>query len=238
MIGKIINISRFMVKKVLEILDPSWLEYLQEEFSKEYMASLSKFLNKEKQNGKLIYPPSKEIFKALELCTYKQVKVIILGQDPYHNQGQAHGLAFSVNEQIRIPPSLHNIFKEVNSDLGIAVPEKGCLNKWATQGVLLLNSVMTVQANSPGSHANKGWERFTDKIIENLNKKSHLVFMLWGNYAAQKASLIDKSRHLVLRASHPSPFSAAKGFFGCKHFSRCNDYLKSKNKTAIDWNIN
>ena len=184
------------------------------------------------------YPPKKDIYKALELTPIDTVKVVILGQDPYHGEGEANGLAFSVNKGIKLPPSLKNIYKELNDDLGIEIPNHGDLTKWAKQGVLLLNSVLTVQKDKPGSHRNMGWEEYTDGIIERISKeKKNVVFILWGKYAESKKELIDESKHLILISPHPSPFSARKGFFKSKPFSKCNTYLKKNNITPIDWRI-
>lgn len=197
---------------------------------------LKAFLKQQKQAKKIIFPHSNDWFKAFDLTSFDQVKVVILGQDPYHGDNQAQGLSFSVADGMKIPPSLRNIYQELELDLGIPVNESGNLTRWATQGVLLLNSVLTVEKNSPGSHANSGWVDFTDGVISILSKqKENLVFMLWGAYAQRKAELIDPGKHLVLTATHPSPFSAHKGFFGCKHFSKTNDYLKIHNQKTINW---
>jgi uracil-DNA glycosylase len=217
-------------------IDPSWAGHLSGEFEKEYFAELTAFVKKEYTEGK-VYPHPKNIFRAFDLCPFENVKVVILGQDPYHGQRQANGLAFAVDAETRIPPSLQNIFKEIQSDLGQAlVHTDGDLSRWAKQGVLLLNSTLTVRAHSAGSHQEKGWEQFTDAAIKALSEeREHLVFILWGNYAKAKGAHIDRSKHLVLEAPHPSPFSAASGFFGCKHFSKANEYLISHNETPIDW---
>ena len=213
-----------------------WSELLAEEREMDYFESLYSFLYK--NHSKEIYPPKENWYKAFEYSSFDNTKVIILGQDPYHGINQAEGLSFSVPEGVPIPPSLRNIYMELKSDVGITVPNHGHLSYWAKQGVLLLNSVLTVEKNSPASHANHGWEIFTDNVIKLLNEKKHnLVFLLWGAYAGKKAELINLERHLVLNAPHPSPFSANKGFFGCKHFSKTNQYLLSTNQTPIEWGI-
>ena len=213
-----------------------WSELLAEEREMDYFESLYSFLYK--NHSKEIYPPKENWYKAFEYSSFVNTKVIILGQDPYHGINQAEGLSFSVPEGVPIPPSLRNIYMELKSDVGITVPNHGHLSYWAKQGVLLLNSVLTVEKNSPASHANQGWEIFTDNVIKLLNKKKHnLVFLLWGAYAGKKAELINLERHLVLNAPHPSPFSANKGFFGCKHFSKTNQHLLSTNQTPIEWQI-
>ncbi|WP_331710348.1 uracil-DNA glycosylase [Bathymodiolus septemdierum thioautotrophic gill symbiont] len=197
---------------------------------------LMAFLAQQKKSNKIIFPAQKNWFKAFELTPFNEVKVIILGQDPYHSEGQAQGLSFSVADGMKIPPSLRNIYQELELDLGIPANNSGNLKHWATQGVLLLNSVLTVEKNSPGSHANSGWIDFTDGVIHTLSEeKENLIFMLWGSYAQQKVELIDANKHLILTATHPSPFSAHKGFFGCKHFSKANDYLKIHKQKPIDW---
>jgi uracil-DNA glycosylase len=218
-------------------LEAGWLAHLQEEFDQPYMQSLRAFLRTEKDSGKIIYPKGNEFFAALNSTPIEAVKVVILGQDPYHGPGQAHGLCFSVQEGVAPPPSLVNIFKEISSDLNIPnnFPH-GCLSNWAQQGVLLLNSVLSVEQNQAASHQGKGWETFTDKIIEVLSREREgCVFLLWGSYAQKKGSVIDSNRHLVLKAPHPSPLSSYRGFFGCKHFSACNEYLQNHGKTPIDW---
>lgn len=219
-------------------IEQSWKEILSNEFEQEYFSSLVSFLHSEKANGKIIYPPGSKIFNAFELTPFDKVKVVILGQDPYHNPGQAHGLSFSVPEGITAPPSLKNIYKEIEDDLHINLSGKnGNLEGWARQGVFLLNATLTVRANSPTSHSGKGWERFTDSVIKNISqRKNGVVFMLWGNFAKSKKELIDQSRHLVLEAAHPSPL-ARGAFFGCRHFSKCNNYLVSHNQTPIDWSL-
>jgi uracil-DNA glycosylase len=219
-------------------LDGSWRELLQAEFEAPYMQVLREFLLQEKQQGKRIYPPGREIFHALNATAFERVKVVIIGQDPYHGPGQAHGLCFSVKPGVAIPPSLTNIYKELESDLGCLPPGHGCLESWAEQGVLLLNAVLTVQAASAASHQGKGWERFTDRVIELLNsQRNNLVFMLWGAYAQRKGAMIDRQRHLILESTHPSPLSAHRGFFGNRHFSRCNTYLQEHGITPIDWQL-
>jgi len=214
-----------------------WSDYLNPEKDKHYFKALDSYLKSKKNLN--IYPPKDSWFKALEYSSFDKTKVIILGQDPYHQEGQAEGLSFSVPKGIVIPPSLRNIFKELQSDdVSFSKPEHGNLVSWANQGVLLLNSVLTVEQNSPASHANKGWENFTDKVIQILSSnKTNLVFILWGAYANKKSELIDSSKHLILSAPHPSPFSAYKGFFGSRHFSKTNNYLESTNQVAIDWSI-
>jgi uracil-DNA glycosylase len=220
-------------------LEPGWLAVLQQEFEKDYMKSLKAFLQDEKQNGKLVYPKGADIFNALNTTPFDEVKVVILGQDPYHGTGQAHGLSFSVQKGIATPPSLKNIYKELETDIeGFKTPNHGNLTHWASQGVLLLNATLTVRAAEAGSHQNRGWEIFTDEIIKALSeKRKHIVFLLWGKYAQQKATLIDEKKHYVLTAAHPSPFSAYNGFFGSKHFSKANQLLIQNNLTPIDWKI-
>lgn len=218
-------------------LDPTWKEALQDEFGKPYFKELAEFVRREYQTKK-IFPPPKCIFNALDSTPFDKVRVVILGQDPYHGPGQAHGLCFSVPEGMRVPPSLQNIFKEIQSDLWLPIPQSGNLQHWAEQGILLLNATLTVEAHKAGSHQNRGWEQFTDAIIKVLSEKREgLVFLLWGSYAKKKGAYIDESRHLVLRAAHPSPLSAHNGFFGCKHFSKTNDYLTSKEQAPIEWVI-
>ncbi len=210
---------------------------LVEEFNKVYFKQLKQFLLEEKARGYTIYPPGPQIFAALDKTPFDEVKVVLLGQDPYHGAGQAHGLCFSVNDGISFPPSLHNIFKELKEDCGCEIPKSGNLSKWADQGVLLLNATLTVRANEAGSHQNKGWEIFTDHIIQTISaQKEQVVFMLWGRYAQGKIPLIDASKHLVLTAAHPSPL-ARGAFFGSKHFSKCNAYLQANDKTPINWQL-
>lgn len=219
-------------------LHASWLEVLAPEFEKPYMKDLKAFLMKEKASNVVIYPPPAQIFAAFEHTHFDDVKVVILGQDPYHGTGQAHGLCFSVNKNVDIPPSLKNIYKEQVTDVGISYPSHGNLVQWADQGVLLMNATLTVRANSAGSHQKKGWEQFTDEVIKQLNaRREHLVFMLWGSYARSKSVYINREKHLVLEAPHPSPLSAHNGFFGCRHFSKANAYLVEKGKTPVDWQI-
>ena len=216
-------------------IEPSWSDKLKEEFSKPYFVTLASFV-KEAYRTKRVYPPGKLIFRAFSLCPFDKVKVVILGQDPYHGPQQAEGLCFSVPAGVRMPPSLVNIFKEQQDDLGKALPRDGSLVSWAEQGVLLLNATLTVEARMAGSHQNKGWERFTDRVVELLSEEQeHLVFMLWGAYAQKKGAIIDKERHLVLSSAHPSPFAAHRGFFGNKHFSQANAYLESHDKEGIIW---
>lgn len=210
---------------------------IEEEAKKDYYKKLHEFVINE-YNTKTIFPPKEKIFYALQTTPYDKVKVVIIGQDPYHGVGEAHGMCFSVNPGIKIPPSLMNIYKELNRDLGCKIPNNGYLVKWARQGVLLLNSVLTVEKDKPASHQNKGWEIFTDRIIEELNKsQTPIVFLLWGNFAKQKARLITNKKHLILTSSHPSPFSVKYGFEGCSHFSKANKFLASNNLTPIDWQI-
>jgi uracil-DNA glycosylase len=218
-------------------IEESWKKILMDEFQSEYFASLKAFLVEERSKH-TVYPPGNQIFAAFDHTPFDKVRVVIIGQDPYHGQGQAHGLCFSVPEGIRKPPSLVNIFKEIRDDLGYELPEGGNLEKWAKQGVLLLNATLTVRANTAGSHQNKGWEQFTDSVIRKLSEhKSGLIFLLWGNYAIAKKELIDPGKHHILTAAHPSPFSAMRGFFGCKHFSFTNEILKGQGKDEIDWRI-
>jgi uracil-DNA glycosylase len=220
-------------------IEKSWKEVLKKEFNKPYFREIVAFLKTEKIQGKTIYPSGSHIFNAFNLTPFDNVEVVLLGQDPYHGQGQAHGLCFSVQEGIQPPPSLINIYKEIQADIGIGMPAKyGNLTKWAEQGVLLLNAFLTVRANEPLSHSKIGWEEFTNNVIRLLSdKKEGLVFLLWGKFAQQKQELIDETKHYVLKAAHPSPFSADKGFFGCRHFSLANEYLLKKGKTPIDWKL-
>lgn len=216
-------------------IEESWKAHLKDEFEKEYFIKVTNFIRGEYQT-KQIFPPAKLIFNAFDHTPFDKVKVVILGQDPYHNDGQAHGLSFSVNDGIQFPPSLINIFKEINTDLGIPIPKSGNLTRWADQGVLLLNATLTVQAHQAGSHQNKGWENFTDAAIKKLaDERENLVFLLWGSYAQKKAAFIDGNKHLILKSVHPSPLSAHRGFFGNKHFSQINEYLRSKGQTPIEW---
>ena len=216
----------------------TWASVLEKEKKKDYFKNALKFVEKERAAGKIIYPPNAEVFNALSLTPFSDVKVVIIGQDPYHGPRQAHGLCFSVRKGIPKPPSLVNIFKEIESDLRIAPPNHGFLESWAKQGVLLLNAVLTVEASKPQSHQNKGWETFTDRVITELNeKRDNLVFLLWGASAKRKAAGVNQVKHKVLSAPHPSPLSAHRGFLGCKHFSQANEYLKEKGIQAIDWSI-
>lgn len=219
-------------------LDPEWLKLLQSEFDAPYMQKLRAFLAAEKAAGKILYPPGALWFNALNHTPFSKVKVVIIGQDPYHGPHQAHGLCFSVLEGIQPPPSLVNIFSEIKRDLGIEPPSHGNLTAWADQGVLLMNAVLTVEQNKAGAHQGKGWETFTDRVITLLNEqREHLVFLLWGSYAQKKGALIDRKKHLVLASPHPSPLSAYRGFVGNGHFSKTNAYLLSNNQTAIDWQL-
>ncbi len=216
-------------------IELSWRRVLRNEFEKPYFKKLSIFIGEEytKEN---IYPDSKNIFRAFELCPFKKVNVVIIGQDPYHGPKQANGLSFAVHSDVALPPSLRNIFKEIKNDLGIIPEQDGDLSRWATQGVLLLNATLTVRADTPRSHQNRGWELFTDAVIQKLSdEREHIVFILWGNYAKQKGVHIDRTKHLVIESTHPSPFSARNGFFGSKPFSKANTYLKECSKQVIDW---
>ncbi len=217
-------------------IDPSWLRFLQNEFAEPYMADLMHFLESEYAQGKVIYPRKSDYFRALNLTPLEQVKVVILGQDPYHGSGQAHGLSFSVPKGVAPPPSLVNIFKELKSDLGMTPPKHGHLEGWAKEGVLLLNSVLTVEDGCAGSHAHKGWERFTDRVIEVISREREgVVFILWGAYAQKKGGMIDRKKHMVLSSPHPSPLSAHRGFLGSKPFSLANQYLKTKGAPPVNW---
>lgn len=217
--------------------DPGWFEVLKEEFQKPYFKELEEKLEFASKRG-TVYPPVDHIFEAFNLTPFEKVEVVILGQDPYHGAGQAHGLCFSVQKGVKIPPSLKNIYKEIESDLGITVPEHGSLEGWAKEGVLLLNAHLSVEDGSPMAHKDFGWDRFTDRVIEILNsKKENLVFMLWGSPAQNKARNVDIQKHLVLKTVHPSPLSSYRGFFGCKHFSQCNDYLLKNQKKPINWSL-
>jgi uracil-DNA glycosylase len=216
-------------------IEDSWKTHIGGEFEKQYFVDLTKFVREEYMH-QTCYPPGKMIFNAFNLCPFDKVKVVIIGQDPYHEPGQAHGLCFSVNDGIQFPPSLVNIFKEIQNDFGTPAPLSGNLSRWAEQGVLLLNATLTVRAHQAGSHQRRGWEEFTDAAIKALAKdREHLVFILWGSYAQGKAAYIDPSRHLVLKSAHPSPLSAYRGFFGNKHFSRANDYLIQNGEEPIKW---
>jgi uracil-DNA glycosylase len=216
----------------------NWKDILSGEKQEPYFKELLGFVEEQRGLGKRIYPQNKEVFSAFQTTPLSQVKAVIIGQDPYHGPGQAHGLAFSVKPGVPIPPSLQNIYKELKSDLDIEIPKSGFLNSWAEQGVLLLNAVLTVEDSRAGAHANKGWEKFTDKVIYELaNKRENLVFMLWGSYAQKKAEAVNPEKHLVLKAPHPSPLSAHRGFLGCKHFSQANSYLATKGIEPIDWRV-
>lgn len=217
---------------------PTWQTHLHTEFDLPYMLKLKAFLREKKDNGETIYPHSKNWFHALEATPLNKVNVVILGQDPYHQPNQAHGLCFSVQPKIRIPPSLINIYKELHNDLGITMPKHGYLEAWANQGVLLLNAVLTVSDSQANSHQGQGWEEFTDKVISTVNEEcNNVAFMLWGSYAQKKGAVIDTQKHLVLKAPHPSPLSAHRGFLGCKHFSQANTYLEKNDKTPINWQL-
>lgn len=219
-------------------IETSWLEAMKDEFSKEYFVAIKSFLKTEKAAGKQIYPPGMQIFNAFNHTPFNKLKCLIVGQDPYHGAGQANGLCFSVAKGIRQPPSLVNIFKELNDDLDIPFPEHGDLTSWADQGILLLNASLTVEAGKPASHSKIGWEIFTDAVISKVsNDREHVVFILWGKFAQTKLPLIDNSKHCILTAAHPSPYSASSGFFGCRHFSKTNEYLKSHGISPIDWRI-
>lgn len=217
-------------------LESSWKQRLQDEFDQPYMAGLRQFLLDRKRNGAVIYPPGNLIFNALDSTPFDHVKVVIFGQDPYHGPGQAHGLCFSVPEGVRVPPSLVNIYKEIESDLGCQPPAGGNLQSWADQGILLLNAVLTVERGHASAHQGKGWEKFTDRVVAELNEgRDHLVFMLWGSYAMKKGAIIDRDRHFVLSAPHPSPLSAHRGFLGCRHFSKANAWLERHGQNPVEW---
>jgi uracil-DNA glycosylase len=216
-------------------IEESWKKRLAHEFEKPYFKALISFIKAE-FNTHTLYPPAGKIFNAFQKCTFDNTEVVIIGQDPYHGAGQANGLCFSVNDGIPMPPSLKNIFLEIKDDLGKPIPASGNLERWANQGVLLLNATLTVRANEAGSHQNKGWEEFTDEVIRLVSEeKENLVFMLWGAYAQKKGTIISEKKHLILKAAHPSPFAAHKGFFGCRHFSKANEYLRKKGKREIEW---
>ncbi|MXV50211.1 uracil-DNA glycosylase [Pedobacter sp. HMF7647] len=220
-------------------LEESWKKVLDQEFEKDYMLKLKLFLQNEKAEGKTIYPPNNLIFNAFNHTPFDKVKVVIIGQDPYHGKNQAHGLSFSVQKGVTIPPSLRSIYKELSEDItDFKQPKSGDLTKWADQGVLLLNATLTVNAGEPGSHQKKGWEEFTDEAIKQLSEKREgIVFLLWGKFAQSKAELIDEKKHYILKAAHPSPYSASFGFFGCKHFSKTNKILQENGKEPIDWQV-
>ncbi|MEM7548652.1 MAG: uracil-DNA glycosylase [Bacteroidota bacterium] len=216
-------------------IESSWKPYLESEFQKDYFRNLVEFIKTEYKTQK-VYPPGKKIFNAFDHCKFEDLKVVVIGQDPYHGNGQANGLCFSVEEGVRKPPSLVNIFKEVSADIGVSIPESGSLERWAEQGVLLLNATLTVRASSPGSHQKKGWEEFTDSVIKIVSDHNEgIVFLLWGAYAQRKGEIIDDTRHHVLKAAHPSPYSANNGFFGCNHFSKTNKFLIKTGKKPIQW---
>lgn len=220
----------------IEKIDPSWLSHIGSEFNKPYMQSLNQFLQDEKTKGKIIYPKDDDIFNALNTTPFEKVRVVILGQDPYHGEGQAHGLSFSVRDGVKPPPSLVNIYKEIAAEYGVQIPKTGNLTHWAEQGVLLLNATLTVEHSLAGSHQKKGWEQFTDAVIHALNDQHrNIVFMLWGAYAQKKGAFIDRNRHLILESVHPSPLSAHRGFLGCGHFKKANEYLEEHGQPAIQW---
>ncbi len=219
-------------------LESSWRKRLQGDLDSQYMLELRNFLREQKTLGKTIYPATDKIFAALNTTSFDAVKVVILGQDPYHGPGQAHGLCFSVRPDVPVPPSLRNIYKELAADVKFLPPKHGCLNEWAQQGVLLLNSVLTVEQSLASSHKGKGWEKFTDSVVNQLNAETkNIVFVLWGNYAQKKGELIDRQRHLVLQSAHPSPLSASRGFYGNHHFTKINEYLRTHDKAVIDWQL-
>lgn len=219
-------------------IEDSWKKVLKDEFTKDYFLQIVTFIKTEKAAGKIIYPPGSFMFNAFDKTPFDKVKVVLLGQDPYHNPGQAHGLSFSVPQGIQKPPSLQNIFKELKTDLGLEIPVDGNLEKWSAQGVLLLNASLTVRKNEPGSHSKIGWLQFTDAVIKKISEeKKGVVFLLWGKFAQDKQGLIDETKHHVLKAAHPSPFSADKGFFGCKHFSKTNEFLMKEGLQPIDWKL-
>lgn len=219
-------------------IEASWKAVLADEFEKPYFKELRQFLQLEKANGKTIYPAGSLIFNAFNSTPFNKVRVVILGQDPYHGAGQAHGLCFSVQQGTKPPPSLVNIYKELKTDVNFEIPKHGCLQKWTEQGVFLLNAILTVEANQPASHQKSGWQEFTNAVIQKLSKeRTGLIFLLWGNFAQQKANLIDETKHTILKSVHPSPLSAYNGFFGCKHFSKVNEILKNKGEKEIDWQV-
>ena len=225
------------MQKVDPVIEAGWKSVLMDQFQSPYFRTLKEFLQEEKKKYTL-YPPGRLIFNAFQRTPFDRVKVVILGQDPYHGKGQAHGLCFSVPQGIPKPPSLVNIFKELHSDLGISIPEHGNLEKWADQGVLLINATLTVRDSQAGSHQKRGWETFTNRVIEVVSQeKNGVVFLLWGRFAQAKESLIDSGKHLILKSAHPSPLSAYNGFFGCRHFSKTNDYLNKQEETGIDWTL-
>lgn len=231
--------SAYLMTKIAQLyLEESWKNLLLALFGKAYMSEIKQFILDCKSKGEIIFPPANQIFNAFNLTPVAKTKVVIIGQDPYHGEGQAHGLSFSVPLGIKPPPSLKNIYKELQTDVDFKPPEHGNLSAWSKEGVLLLNAILTVNKGQPASHRKAGWEAFTDDVIQTLShQKEHLVFMLWGNFAQSKAALIDENKHLILKAAHPSPFSAYNGFFGCKHFSKANEYLIRTNQTPINWQI-
>lgn len=217
---------------------PQWKELLKEEFNEPYFLELKKFISSEKEAGKIIYPQDDEIFSAFNITDFNDVKVVIIGQDPYHGENQAHGMSFSVKPGVKIPPSLRNIYKELNSDINFEIPDHGCLQEWAKQGVLMLNACLTVEASLANSHQKKGWEQFTDKVIELINdERENVVFLLWGSPAQKKAKKVDENKHHILKSVHPSPLAAYRGFFGCQHFSKTNEFLKSQGEIEINWQL-
>ncbi|PZP55654.1 MAG: uracil-DNA glycosylase [Micavibrio aeruginosavorus] len=217
-------------------VEKTWLSKLEGEFRKPYMVDLRAFLQKEKEQGKIIFPKDEEIFNALNTTRFEDIRVVIIGQDPYHGENQAHGLSFSVRKGVAIPPSLKNIYKEIEREYAIKMPKHGDLTGWAEQGVLLLNATLTVEMAKAGSHQKKGWEQFTDAVIRAINDElEHVVFILWGAYAQKKGAIIDRTKHMVLEGPHPSPLSAHRGFLGCGHFKKANDYLKKNGKAGVDW---
>lgn len=219
-------------------IEPSWEKALSDEFGMPYFGEIRDFLKKERANGKTIYPPGPEIFNAFNTTPFDKVKVVIIGQDPYHGPGQAHGLSFSVKKGVKPPPSLKNIYKELKEDIGFEIPDHGTLTRWAEQGVLMLNAILTVEAGNAASHRGIGWQNFTDAAIQKVSEeKEGVVFLLWGKFAQQKAELIDQNKHHVLTAPHPSPYSASYGFFGCRHFSKANELLKKQGEEPIDWSL-
>lgn len=219
-------------------IENSWKEMLKDEFEQPYFLTIVQTLKQEKAKGETIYPPGKLIFNAFDKTPFEEVKCVILGQDPYHGPGQAHGLCFSVNDGVKPPPSLVNIFKELHDDLGLPIPHSGNLEKWAENGVLLLNAILTVRAHQPASHSKIGWEQFTDAVIRKISEeKTGVVFLLWGSFARNKKYLINMDKHFVLEAAHPSPFSASNGFSGCRHFSKTNELLKKQDKLPVDWKL-
>lgn len=232
------NASAWRLDLASAPLADGWRQHLAGEFDKPYARDLQRFLDSQAEQGRVLYPPDDQVFRALQLTPFERVRVVILGQDPYHGPGQAHGLSFSVQGDVKLPPSLVNIYKELEADVGIDPPRHGDLSGWARQGVLLLNAVLTVEQGHAGAHQGQGWEAFTDAVIERLNaEREHLVFMLWGGYAQKKGHFIDRERHCVLQAPHPSPLSAHRGWFGSGHFSKANVYLRGTGQTPIDWQV-